>query len=66
MQDPQVVSRVKQEAQEAHANDIYGVPHFFIHLKGNKQNKASFSGAQPTEVFQNIFQKLQNQMKSSV
>lgn len=66
IQDSGVMSRVKQEALEARGNEINGVPHFIIHLKGDKQNVLSFSGAQPIDTFKRVFQKFQNKMKSNV
>ena len=60
------VSRVQEEAMEAHSEGINGVPYFNIRLKEQAQQVASFSGAQPPDTFKSIFQRLLTRLKSSV
>lgn len=66
LKDKSVVSRVQEEAMEAHDEGVHGVPFFNIHLKGESQKIAGFSGAQPPETFKSIFQRLLNRFKASV
>lgn len=51
---------------EAHDEGVHGVPFFNIHLEGESQKIAGFSGAQPPETFKSIFQRLLNRFKASV
>lgn len=60
------VSRVREEAMEARDEGINGVPYFNIRLKGQAEQVAAFSGAQPPDTFKSIFQRLLSQVKSSV
>lgn len=66
MKESTVVSRVQEEAMGAHDEGVNGVPHFNIHLKGETQMVASFSGAQPPDTFKSIFQRLLARLKSNV
>jgi len=66
MKDSSVVSRVQEEAMEAHDEGVNGVPFFNIQLQGEDQKIASFSGAQPPETFKTIFQRLVTRLKSRV
>ena len=51
---------------EAHDEGVNGVPYFNIHLKGESQRIAAFSGAQPPETFKSIFQRLLTRLKARV
>ena len=51
---------------EARDEGINGVPYFNIRLKGQAEQVAVFSGAQPPDTFKSIFQRLLSQVKSSV
>lgn len=66
LKDSSVVSRVQEEAMEAHDEGVNGVPYFNIHLKGESQRIAAFSGAQPPETFKSIFQRLLTRLKARV
>ncbi|KAL9968515.1 hypothetical protein ACROYT_G020618 [Oculina patagonica] len=43
MKDSSVVSRVREEAMDAHDEGVNGVPHFNIQLRGENQKIAAFS-----------------------
>ena len=66
MKNPDVVSRVKQEAATASANGIHGVPHFNVYLKSSTSRGLQFSGAQPPATFLSVFQRIVNFAKSRV
>lgn len=66
LKDSSVVSRVQEEAMDAHDEGVHGVPHFNIQLRGESQKIAAFSGAQPPETFKSIFQRLLTRLKSNV
>ena len=50
----------------ARSEGVSGVPFFNIHLEGEDQKIASFSGAQPPETFKTIFQRLLTRLTSRV
>ncbi|XP_068698468.1 uncharacterized protein [Montipora foliosa] len=66
MKKSAVISRVQEEAMEAHDEGINGVPYFKIRTEGENRAVASFSGAQPPDTFKSIFHRLLTRLKSSV
>lgn len=64
---PQMHNNIKEEVRHAQIKGIHGVPFFEIYADGvNDTNPISFSGAQGTEVFVDVFNRVLAALKSKV